>query len=33
MRVVEVVSDDLIEREAGGAGLWLHDRRQPVLAG
>ena len=33
MGVIEVVSDDLVEREPGGAGLRLDDRRRAILAG
>ena len=33
MEVVEVVSDDLVECEPGGAGLRLDDRRRAVFAG
>jgi hypothetical protein len=33
VEVVEVVSNDLVEGEPGGAGLRLDDRRRSVLAG
>ena len=33
MEVVEMVSDDLLEGEVGGAGLRLDDRRRAVFAG
>ena len=28
-----MISDDLVEREPGGSGLWLDDRRCLVLTG
>ena len=33
VEIVEVVSDNLVEREVGGAGLRLVDGRRSVLAG
>jgi hypothetical protein len=33
VEVVEVVSDDLVEGEPGGARLRLDDRRQSILVG
>jgi hypothetical protein len=32
VEVVEMVSDDLVEGEPGGAGLRLDDRRRSILA-
>jgi hypothetical protein len=32
MEVVEMVSDDLVEGEPGGAGFRLDDRRRSILA-